>query len=143
MYERERAAPWSAAAIAVLTLLWIGGLVVLAGLAFSAGMEQWANFHSGSTEAEADRLQDRVSQIILSGGILLVAGPTVIAATAALGRRYLAARIYALLAVLTLIVGVTVVGPAYRNMNPPAPEPPAPYVCQETSGEGGPSCPGG
>ncbi|MEV6521659.1 DUF6234 family protein [Longispora sp. NPDC051575] len=143
MSEREPAAPWSAGAVFVLTLLWLGGLVVLAGFAFSAGMEQWSNFYSETTAAEADSLERQGNLIMMSGGILLFAGPTVIAATAALGRRYWAAGIYGVLAVLTLIAGLTIAGPAYRKLNPPAPEPSPSYVCQETSGEGGPSCPGG
>lgn len=143
MSERRPATQWSAPAIALLTLLWLGSLLVLVLLAFSIGMESWAGRHSAATMAEIERLAHQSSLIVLCGGILLFAGPLAIATTAFAGRRPWAAGVYGVLGVLAFVPGVLSASGAYREMNPPAPERPGRYVCQEHSGEGGFSCPGG
>ncbi|MEV4812987.1 DUF6234 family protein [Micromonospora avicenniae] len=139
--DRRPGAPWAPGAVALLTVAWLVGAVVLLGWIFTIGIEGWAD-HYSDQGAGADALARKANLALLLLAAEVVAGPAVIAVVARGGLLRRTAAVYLVIALGLGLVAVPVAVGAYRELTPAPPPPPPPTICQEHSG-GDTRCPGG
>ncbi|MEU6206835.1 hypothetical protein ABZ814_24985 [Micromonospora musae] len=139
--DRRPAAPRAPAVVALLTVAWfIGGLVLL-GWVFAIGLEGWADQHSNQGGG-TDALARKANVVLLLLAAEVVVGPVVIAVVARCGLLRRTAAVYLVIALGLGVLAVPVAAGAYRDLAPPPPAAPPPTRCQEHSG-GDTRCPGG
>ncbi|HEX5541576.1 MAG TPA: DUF6234 family protein [Micromonospora sp.] len=135
------ARPWAPAAVVLLTMVWVAGLLALLWWLFGIGMEGWANSYD-SDGARAAELARQSSQALLILAAVAVGGPILIAIVARAGELARTGVVYIVLAILLSLLALPVAAQAYRTVTPPPPPPAVPDGCQEHSGDDT-RCPGG
>ncbi|PZG01019.1 hypothetical protein [Micromonospora endophytica] len=139
--DRRPAAPWAPAIVALLTVAWLGGALLLIGGLFAVGIEGWAHQTSNSDGAAA-ALTRKGNLVMLALATEVVAGPMAIAVVAVSGLLRRTAVVYLIIALgLGILVAPFAVA-VLRDVVPSPPPSPAPTRCQEYSG-GDNRCPGG
>ncbi|MEV6371291.1 DUF6234 family protein [Micromonospora musae] len=139
--DRRSAEPWAPAVVALLTVAWLIGGLVLLGWVFAIGLEGWADQHSNQGGG-ADALSRKANVVLLLLVAEVVAGPVVIVVVARGGHLRRTAAVYLVIAFGLGVLAVPVAAGAYRELAPPPPPSPPPTRCQEHSG-GDTRCPGG
>jgi hypothetical protein len=126
------------ATVALLTVMWVLGICALVLWLVGLGMQGWAEQYSADSAA----LERRTTTVLLVLAAVVAGGPLVIAGTAFTGGSTRTGVVFLVLAAVLAVPALAVAAGAYRSLNPPAPPPPGPAVCQEHSG-GDTRCPGG
>jgi hypothetical protein len=131
---------WTSTTVGLLVVAWVLAFPAVVVWLFGIGMQGWADQHSG-TDRSAE-LQRSAAHALFTLAALISGGPALIAVVAFAGRLRRTGIVFTVLAVAGAVLAVPVAGEAFRTVEPAAPPPSAPTVCQEHSG-GDTRCPGG